>query len=108
MEYTFRQVLSRPDKEGRCRVVLDVTWEGKRQKMPTGVSCMPEHFRPEAQRIVSPKDPQAATLNAKLAAVVAKVEKASLHAAAHEETFVPPVKPKRVQVEVLKSHELST
>ncbi|MGI4738097.1 MAG: hypothetical protein ACRYG7_23255 [Janthinobacterium lividum] len=102
MEYTFRQVLSRPDKEGRCRVVLDVTWEGKRQKMPTGVSCLPEHFRPEAQRIVSPKDPQAATLNAKLAAVVAKVEKASLHAAAHEEAFVPPVKPKRVPAEVPK------
>jgi hypothetical protein len=25
MEYTFRQVLSRPDKEGCCRIVLDVT-----------------------------------------------------------------------------------
>jgi hypothetical protein len=55
MEYTFRQVLSRPDKEGRCRIVLDVTWAGKREKLATGVSCLPEHFRPTAQRVVSPK-----------------------------------------------------
>jgi hypothetical protein len=72
MEYTFRQVLSRPDKEGRCRIVLDVTWEGQRQKMPTGVSCLPEHFQPGAKRVVNPKDPHAAIYNAKLATLVNK------------------------------------
>jgi len=102
MEYTFRQVLSRPDKEGRCRIILDVTWEGQRQKMPTGVSCLPEHFQPSAKRVVSPKDPHAAIYNAKLTALVDKVEKAQLHAAANEEAFVPPVKPKRVKVEAPK------
>jgi hypothetical protein len=102
MEYTFRQVLSRPDKDGRCRIVLDVTWEGKRQKMPTGVSCLPAHFQPKAKRVVSPKDPRAAIYNAKLAALVGKVEKAQLHAAANDETFVPPAKPKRVKVEAPK------
>jgi hypothetical protein len=102
MEYTFRQVLSRSDKEGRCRIVLDVTWEGQRQKMSTGVSCLPEHFQPGAKRVVSPKDPHAAIYNAKLAALVDKVEKAQLHAAANEEVFVPPVKPKRVKVDALK------
>jgi hypothetical protein len=102
MEYTFRQVLSRPDKEGRCRIVLDVTWEGKRQKMPTGVSCLPEHFQPEAKRVVSPKDPQAASANTKLAALINKVEKAQLQAVAAEESFVPPVKPKRAKEEASK------
>jgi integrase len=102
MEYTFRQVLSRPDKQGRCRVVLDVTWEGQRQKLATGVSCLPEHFRPEAQRIISPKDPQAATLNAKLAAVVAKIANAELTAAAQQIPFTPPLKPRRAAAEVAK------
>jgi hypothetical protein len=102
MEYTFRQVLPRPDKEGRCSIVLDVTWEGQRQKMSTGVSCLPEHFQPGAKRVVSPKDPHAAIYNAKLAAPVDKVEKAQLHAAANEEGFVPPVKPKRVKVDAPK------
>lgn len=102
MEYTFRQVLSRPDKAGRCRIVLDVTWEGQRQKLPTGVSCRPEHFLPAAKRIVSPKDPQAAVSNAKLAALVNKVEKAQLQAAAHDEAFVPPTRPKRAKVEAPK------
>jgi integrase len=102
MEYTFRQVLSRPDKEGRCRIVLDVTWECKRQKMPTGVSCLPAHFQPAAKRVVSPKDPDAALANAKLAAIVSKVEKAQLQGATAGIAFVPPVKPKRVKVEVPK------
>ncbi|TVT39602.1 hypothetical protein FNT36_18340 [Hymenobacter setariae] len=102
MEYTFRQVLSRPDKEGRCRIILDVTWEGQRQKMPTGVSCLPEHFQPGAKRVVNPKDPQAAIYNAKLAALVDKVEKVQLQAAANEEVFVPPVKPKRVKSQAPK------
>lgn len=102
MEYTFRQVLSRPDKEGRCRIVLDVTWEGQRQKMTTGVSCLPEHFQPGAKRVVSPKDPRAAIYNAKLAALVDRIEKAQLQAAANDEAFVPPVKPKRAKVEAPK------
>lgn len=102
MEYTFRQVLSRPDKEGRCRIVLDVTWEGQRQKMATGASCLPEHFQPGAKRVVSPKDPHAAIYNAKLAALVDRVERAQLQAAANDEAFVPPVKPKRAKVEAPK------
>ena len=52
--------------------------------------------------MVSPKDPRAATLNAKLAGLVTKVEKAALHAAAHEEAFVPPIKPKRAKSELPK------
>jgi len=102
MEYTFRQVLSRPDKEGRCRIILDVTWEGQRQKMPTGVSCLPEYFQPRAKRVVSHKDPHAAIYNAKLAALVDKVEKTQLQAAANDEAFVPPVKPKRAKAEAPK------
>jgi hypothetical protein len=102
MEYTFRQILSRPDKEGHCRIVLDVAWEGQRQKMATGVSCLPEHFQPGAKRVVSPKDPHAAIYNAKLAGLVDKVKKTQLQAVANEEVFVPPVKPKRVKVDVPK------
>jgi hypothetical protein len=96
MEYTFRQVLSRPDKEGRCRVVLDVTWEGKREKLATGVSCLPAHFNPTARRVVSIKDPDSARLNALLAGVVAKIEKAALSAAAADTDFVVPRKAKKV------------
>jgi integrase len=95
MEYTFRQVLSRPDKEGRCRVVLDVTWEGKREKLATGVSCLPAHFNPTARRVVSIKDPDSARLNALLAGVVAKIEKAALSAAAADTDFVVPRKAKK-------------
>jgi integrase len=95
MEYTFRQVLSRPDKEGRCRIILDITWDNKREKLATGVSCLPAHFNPTARRVVSIKDPDAARLNAKLAGVVAKVEKAALAAAAHDTDFEVPKKPKK-------------
>jgi hypothetical protein len=70
--------------------------------MATGVSCLPEHFQPGAKRVVSPNDLHAAIYNAKLAALVDKVEKAQLHAAANEEGFVPPVKPKRAKVEAPK------
>jgi integrase len=96
MRYTFRQVLSRPDRDGRCRIVLDVTWENKREKLPTGVSCQPAHFNPTARRVVSIKDPDSARLNAKLAGLVAKVEKAALAAEASEENFEAPRKPKKV------------
>lgn len=96
MKYTFRQILSRPDKDGRCRVVLDVTWDNRREKLPTGVSCLPAHFNPEARRVVSIKDPDSARLNAKLAGVVAKVEKAALAAEVHEVEFEVPKKPAKV------------
>jgi integrase len=102
MEYTFRQVLSRPDKEGRCRIVLDVTWEGKREKLATGVSCLPAHFNPTARRVVSIKDPDSARLNARLAGVVAKIEKAALAAEATDTDFVVPKKAKKaVEVKAL-------
>lgn len=84
MKLTFRQILSRPDRDGRCRIILDVAAEGQRHKLPTGVSCRPEHFHPDARRVVNAKDPDSARLNAKLAAVLAKVEKAGLQAAADE------------------------
>lgn len=48
MQYTFRQLTSRPASKGRCRVLLDVTWAGQREKLATGVSCQPAHFAPEA------------------------------------------------------------
>lgn len=94
MKYTFRQVLSRPDRDGRCRIVLDVTWDSKREKLPTGVSCLPAHFNAAARRVVSTKDPDSGRLNAKLAAVVAKVEKAMLTAEATEAEFEVPRKPR--------------
>lgn len=95
MQYTFRQILSRPDKSGRCRIVLDVTWENKREKLPTGVSCLPAHFNPAARRVVSIKDPDSARLNARLAGAVAKIEKASLAAEVNDVTFEVPKKPKK-------------
>jgi integrase len=98
MKYTFRQVLSRPDRDGRCRVVLDVTWDNKREKLPTGVSCLPAHFNPEARRVVSIKDPDSARLNARLAGVVAKIEKAALAAEVHDADFEVPKKPKKAAV----------
>jgi integrase len=98
MEYTFRQVLSRPDKEGRCRVVLDVTWEGKREKLATGVSCLPAHFNAKARRVVSIKDPDSARLNARLAGVVAKIEKAALAAEVNEAAFEVPKKQQKAAV----------
>lgn len=95
MQYTFRQVRSRPDKEGRCRIVVDVTWENKREKLPTGVSCQPAHFNPAARRVVSIKDPDSARLNARLAGVVAKLEKASLAAEVNEAAFEVPKKSRK-------------
>lgn len=89
MNFTFRQVASRPDKEGCCRIVLDVTWDGGRLKLPTGVSCLPKHFSAGGVRPVSTKDPASARLNATLAAVVARVEKAALKAAAEDRPLLP-------------------
>lgn len=84
MNYTFRQVTSRPDREGRCRVVLDVTWDGGRLKVPTGVSCLPAHFTAKGLRPVSTKDPASARLNATLAGVMARVDKAAIKAASED------------------------
>jgi integrase len=96
MKYTFRQILSRPDRTGRCRIVLDVAWESKREKLPTGVSCLPAHFNPNAVgRVVSIKDPDSARLNAMLAKVVASVTKAATLAVATDEPFEPPRKEKK-------------
>ncbi|MDO7849949.1 hypothetical protein Q5H92_26555 [Hymenobacter sp. M29] len=69
MKLTYRQVLSRPDADGRCRVVLDVAWDGQRAKLVTGVSCRPAHFSPEARQVVMRKDPDATRLNNELAKV---------------------------------------
>lgn len=103
MKYTFRQILSRPDKDGRCRIVLDVTWDNKREKLPTGVACLPAHFSPKATgRVVMTKDPDSARLNAKLAAVVAKVTKAALAAEVHEVEFeAPKAEKKKLPVRAL-------
>jgi hypothetical protein len=82
MKLTYRQILSRPDADGRCRVVLDVAWDGQRAKLATGVSCLPAHFNAQALRPVGTKDPDSARLNATLSSVVARVEKAALTAQA--------------------------
>ncbi|MBH8558955.1 phage integrase SAM-like domain-containing protein [Hymenobacter negativus] len=76
MKLTYRQVLSRPDADGRCRIVVDVAWEGLRVKLPTGVSCRPAHFSPEARQVVQRKDPDATRLNNELAKVEGAVNTA--------------------------------
>ncbi|MBO2010910.1 hypothetical protein [Hymenobacter negativus] len=73
MKLTYRQVLSRPDADGRCRVVVDVAWDGRRAKLTTGVSCLPAHFSPEARQVVMRKDPDHTRLNNELAKVEAAV-----------------------------------
>ncbi|GAA4362263.1 hypothetical protein GCM10023185_30050 [Hymenobacter saemangeumensis] len=66
--FTFRQLTSRPLADGRCRVLLDVTWGQQRVKLATGVRCLPAHFNPDAKpgRWVS-KDLNSSDLNGKLA-----------------------------------------
>jgi hypothetical protein len=73
MQYTFRQLTSRPDATGRCRVLLDVTWANQREKLATGVSCQPANFAPEAKlgRTIAKAKPGSAGLNTKLAGLVA-------------------------------------
>ena len=84
MELTFRQVLSRPDAQGRCRIVLDVTWDAQREKLPLGVRCLPAHFQPTALRVVSPKDLDAARLNAVINRKLAAVKNVLLQAEAQQ------------------------
>lgn len=69
MKLTYRQILSRPDADGRCRVVLDVAWNGWRTKLTTGVGCQPAHFSPEARQVVTRKDPDHTRLNNELSKV---------------------------------------
>jgi hypothetical protein len=90
MNYTFRQLTSRPDSQGRCRVLLDVTWENQREKLATGVSCLPAHFDAEAKlgRTVAKSEPGAAGLNTKLTALVAELTDLFNKADAHR-TPVP-------------------
>jgi hypothetical protein len=59
MQYTFRQLTSRPYSEGCCRVLLDVTWEGHREKLATGVRCQPAHFDADAKpgRLIAKAEP---------------------------------------------------
>lgn len=52
-----------------------MTWAGQREKLPLGVSCLPAHFQPTALRVVSPKDSDAARLNAILNRKLAAVKK---------------------------------
>jgi nucleotide-binding universal stress UspA family protein len=74
MNYTFRQLTTRPDSKGRCRVLLDVAWDGYREKLPTGVSCAPANFHPAApagKPLVTKAEPGAANLNTRLLGLVA-------------------------------------
>lgn len=75
MQYTFRQLTSRPDTNGRCRVLLDVTWDNLREKLPTGVSCQPAHFDAAAKlgRTIAKAEPGSSGLNTKLAGLVAEL-----------------------------------
>jgi hypothetical protein len=82
MKLTYRQVLSRPDADGRCRVVLDVAWDCLRAKLATGVSCLPAHFSPEARQVVMRKGPDHTRLNNELAKVEATVNAVFTHASA--------------------------
>jgi integrase len=88
MNYTFRQLTSRPDSKGRCRVVLDVTWEGNREKLPTGVSCQPAHFRadaPQGKPLVVKPEPGHAALNTRLLGLVADLTDLFTKAQAHRQ-----------------------
>jgi hypothetical protein len=63
MKLTYRQLLYRPNADGRCGEVVDEAWESQRVKLPTGVSSKTTHFRPEARRVVLAKDPDATSLS---------------------------------------------
>jgi integrase len=75
MQYTFRQLTSRPDSQGRCRVLLDVTWANQREKLATGVSCQPDNFDPAAKagRTIAKAEPGSSGLNTKLTTLVAEL-----------------------------------
>lgn len=86
MNLTFRQRDDRLDKAGRGVIFLDVTWNGQRLPLPTGVKCRPEHWKPERnQRRIHTKDLDSAQHNNKLAALEAAVRKLFAVADANEE-----------------------
>ncbi|QKG56972.1 site-specific integrase [Hymenobacter sp. BRD128] len=87
MQYTFRQLTSRPDSQGRCRVLLDVTWEGYREKLATGVRCQPAHFDADAKpgRLIAKAEPGSSGLNTKLAGLVADLSDLFNKAEAHRQ-----------------------
>lgn len=87
MNYTFRQLTSRPDSKGRCRVLLDVTWDNQREKLATGVSCQPTHFDADAKpgRTIAKAEPGASNLNTKLTGLVAELNDLFNRAEAHRQ-----------------------
>ncbi|MGI4862393.1 MAG: phage integrase SAM-like domain-containing protein [Janthinobacterium lividum] len=87
MNYTFRQLTSRPDSKGRCRVLLDVTWDNLREKLATGVSCQPAHFDATAKpgRTIAKAEPGSTGLNTKLTALVADLADLFNKADAHRQ-----------------------
>ncbi len=87
MQYAFRQLPSRPDAQGRCRVLLDVTWANQREKLPTGVSCQPAHFAADAKlgRTIAKAEPGSPGLNTKLAGLVAELTDLFNKADAHRQ-----------------------
>jgi hypothetical protein len=88
MQYTFRQLTSRPDSKGRCRVLLDVTWGNQREKLVTGVSCQPANFAPEAKlgRTIAKAEPGSPDMNTKLAGLVADIADLFNKALSHRQT----------------------
>jgi integrase len=87
MQYTFRQLTSRPDSKGRCRVLLDVTWANQREKLATGVSCQPANFVPTAKagRTIAKAEPGSSGLNTKLTTLVAELADIFNKADAHRQ-----------------------
>jgi integrase len=87
MQYTFRQLTSRPDSKGRCRVLLDVTWASQREKLATGVSCQPANFQPTAKagRTIAKAEPGSSGLNTKLTTLVAELSHIFNKAEAHRQ-----------------------
>ncbi|MBC6606966.1 hypothetical protein H8B13_09065 [Hymenobacter sp. BT188] len=45
MNLTFRQRTDRLDKVGWGVIFLNVTWDGQRLKLLTGVKCKPANFQ---------------------------------------------------------------
>ena len=84
MNCTFRQRTDKPTKDGRCYLFADVTWPGGRATLPTGVKCLPAHFKPGKSQPVGVKDPECAASNTRLASIQAKLAKAASRATTEE------------------------
>jgi hypothetical protein len=91
MNITLRQLTSRPLADGRCRVLLDITWDSQRLKLASGVRCLPAHFSPAAKpgKHISTKDPNSSALNNKLAQLLADVSQVFHLADAHKQPVTP-------------------